>query len=232
MHAVILAAGLGTRLLPHTQSRPKGMVPLAGRPLLEHTFGMLPDEVTEVVMVIGHLGSQVQEYFGGEWYGRKISYVTQNPLNGTGGALHAARRAVRGKFLVINGDDLYAKDDLQRLIVHPLGLLAAEAGHPVPESVVVGENGRFLGLAADRDNNQGLVCAGAYVLDESFFNFPLVQIRGRGSVEYGLPHTIALRASEEEIYVERATWWHQVGTLEQYEKAQELAVSLRGSGQL
>src|SRR5688572_19932255 len=101
MQAVIMAAGLGTRLRPHTLTTPKPMLSVAGRPILEWTFASLPPEVDEVVLVVNYLKDKIVGHFGDSWQGRKISYVEQTELRGTGDALSRCRAILSGKFLVM-----------------------------------------------------------------------------------------------------------------------------------
>src|SRR3989338_10703547 len=91
IQAVILAAGKGTRMLPLTETRPKPMQMVAGKNLIEWKLEALPDAVSDVIIVIGHQGELIKEYFGDSWKGRLIRYATQKELNGTAGALWAAR---------------------------------------------------------------------------------------------------------------------------------------------
>ena len=126
MQAVILAAGKGTRMRPLTYDMPKAMLPVKGKPVLEYTIDFLPEEIDEVIIVINHLGEQIKNYFGDEWKGRKIKYVVQEKLNGTGGAIHSCRNLIRGKFMVVMGDDLYHKNDLAKIAKEELAIMAKD----------------------------------------------------------------------------------------------------------
>jgi len=110
--AVILAAGKGTRMLPLTETRPKPMQEVSGKNLIEWKLAALPEAIRDVVIVVGYQGEQIREFFGDMWHGRSIRYVVQEKLNGTAGALWSARNLLHGRFLVLMGDDLYAKEDI------------------------------------------------------------------------------------------------------------------------
>src|SRR5204863_1123560 len=130
MDAIILAAGLGTRLRPHTLTTPKPLLPVRGRPILDWTLAALPESVERVVVVTHYLAEQVESYLRDQK--RHANWVTvhQSQPRGTGDAFRACRGAVTGdRVLVLNGDDLYAAADLRRLAERPAGLLA----HPVDE---------------------------------------------------------------------------------------------------
>ncbi len=78
MQAVILAAGRGTRMGALTEHTPKPMLLVNGRPVLEYIFDSLPEEIDEVIIVVGYLGSVIQKHFGGFYKGKKILYVEQS----------------------------------------------------------------------------------------------------------------------------------------------------------
>ncbi len=107
MKAIVLAAGQGKRLLPFTHTRPKHMIPIAGRPLLEHLLiSLRENEIKEIILVVGYLGTQIRSYLGdGSNFGIKIEYVTQDKIEGTASAIEVAEEYINEeKFLVVNGD--------------------------------------------------------------------------------------------------------------------------------
>jgi mannose-1-phosphate guanylyltransferase len=106
VQVVILAGGLGTRLGPLTREVPKPMVPVAGRPYLEHQLCFLRrQQLRDVVLLIGYLGSQIEDYFGNGYdLGLSIRYSRENKPLGTGGALSQATPLLEETFLVLYGD--------------------------------------------------------------------------------------------------------------------------------
>ena len=114
MQAVILAAGEGRRMRPLTESTPKPLLEVCGRPLISYTFAALPDVVDEVVMVVSYLKEKITAYLGSTFEGRKIHYVEQRKLEGTGKALFEARPLIKDRFLVLMADDIYFKEDIER----------------------------------------------------------------------------------------------------------------------
>jgi NDP-sugar pyrophosphorylase family protein len=121
MQAVILAGGLGTRLLPLTEVIPKPMVQVGGVPYLRHQLQLLADqEIRDIVLLTGYLGEQIEDYFGdGVSMSLRISYSREQSPLGTGGALRQARGLLQDSFLLIYGDSYlpirYA-DALERLV--------------------------------------------------------------------------------------------------------------------
>jgi len=106
MKAVVLAAGKGKRLWPLTENRPKPMIPVANRPILEHIVEALDTaNIDEVVLVVGSNRERVQSYFGdGQHWDLDITYVVQDQQLGTGHALLQAESQVGDSFIALNGD--------------------------------------------------------------------------------------------------------------------------------
>lgn len=103
---VIMAGGKGTRLMPHTENCPKPMVPLAGKPMLEHILGRAKSEgFHRFVLAIHHLGHIIEDYFGdGEKFDVSIEYLREPIPLGTAGALGLLDLPSDEPFLVTNGD--------------------------------------------------------------------------------------------------------------------------------
>jgi mannose-1-phosphate guanylyltransferase len=113
MKAMILAAGLGTRLRPLTETIPKPLLPVGGTPLIVWNLLLLrAGGIREVIVNLHYLGSMIQEALGdGSHWGMQISYSYEPVLLGTGGGLKAAEEFFEGEsFLVINGDTLINLD--------------------------------------------------------------------------------------------------------------------------
>lgn len=107
----ILAGGLATRLRPLTEKVPKVLLPVAGKPFLEHQLNLLKGQgIGRVVLCLGHLGELVQNQFGdGRQFGVRLEYSFDGPkLLGTGGALNQALPKLGEKFFVLYGDSYLA----------------------------------------------------------------------------------------------------------------------------
>jgi bifunctional UDP-N-acetylglucosamine pyrophosphorylase/glucosamine-1-phosphate N-acetyltransferase len=120
MKAVILAAGMGTRLRPHIGENQKTMVKYSEKPLLQRTLEMLRSRgVSEVVMVVNYMKEQIMEFFGdGSRFGLHIDYVVQqNPKGGTADAVRCVRNHIADeKFLLIYGDNVFDGKILDELV--------------------------------------------------------------------------------------------------------------------
>ncbi len=208
MQAVILAAGRGVRMGELTNDIPKPLLKISGKPIVEYTLFNLPEEISEIIFVIGYKGEMIRQQFGDEFNGKRISYVEQKELNGTAGALWLAKDILRDKFLVLMGDDLYHRDDLRKIIRHDLAILIKAINEPSRFGVVETDKEGNLVRVVERPQNpkSNLVNTGAYVLNLKFFDYALVPVYN--GTEFGLPQTLAQMADKYKIKVERAEAWH------------------------
>jgi len=105
---VVMAGGLGMRLRPLTDSTPKPMIPIAGKPMVQHTLEALRSEgFRTFVFALNYLGEQIEQYFGdGSSFGLDISYVKEREPLGTAGALSLLEETFSDPIVVLNGDVL------------------------------------------------------------------------------------------------------------------------------
>ncbi len=118
MKAIILAAGEGNRMRPLTYTRPKVMLPIANKPILEHLLIEVKKAgIREFIFIVGYRDEQVRNYFGnGDKWGVSINYATQRKQLGTADALKMVRDMVDGNLLLINGDIIVRHRDIEALI--------------------------------------------------------------------------------------------------------------------
>ena len=157
MRAVILAAGLGTRLMPLTRDKPKCLVKVGRLSILDHMLSALGQVgIGEAVVVVGHLGEVVQGAIGAKRFGVSIKYVS-NPLfdyhgSGYSIALAAAEIGV-GDTLVVEGDLILPVDDLVRIVDPELeSAVLVDTREDIDATravVVLGENGLVDGFVYD-----------------------------------------------------------------------------------
>jgi len=175
MQVVILAGGMGTRLRPLTNTIPKAMVTVRGKPFLEHQLGLLKATgLTDVLILAGYLGGQIEEYFGdGSALGVRIGYSHEQSPMGTGGALKIAEPALEEHFVLLNGDTLLPID--YRALVDAFGgsgttgLIVAYSNTCKIAANNLKLSNQDLVLAYNKDDDTGMthVDAGAIVLDKS-----------------------------------------------------------------
>jgi bifunctional UDP-N-acetylglucosamine pyrophosphorylase/glucosamine-1-phosphate N-acetyltransferase len=174
MQCVILAAGKGTRMRPLTDICPKPLLRVAGKPILQHSIESLPAVIDEVVIVVSYLKEQIMDFFGSEYMGKKITYCEQvNPAGGTGDALMCTKDVVKGKFLFLNGDDIYGKDGLEKAMTYDHMIFGYHSDFPERFGVLVPNgDGTLKGIIEKPANPpSNHINIGGYVLNDSIFTY-------------------------------------------------------------
>jgi len=118
MKAVLLAAGEGIRLLPITATRPKHLIEVGGKPILQFCLEAVKKAgITEAVIVTHYMGDAIRKYFGdGEKLGLHVSYVEQKAVLGTGNAAAATEPNVTEDFVLVYGDLLFGQDSVKKVL--------------------------------------------------------------------------------------------------------------------
>ena len=225
MQAVILAAGRGTRMGELTSATPKPLLEVAGKTLLEHKLEMLPYDVDEIIIIVGYLGGEIHDRFGGLWKDKHLLYVEQEKLDGTAGALWRAKSILKDRFLVLMGDDLYAKEDADRCIaMNGWTMLVQEESHASRGgNVIVNDKGIITEIEeGDHRGKHGATNTGLFALDTRIFDYALIP-KSEGSEEFGLPQTVLAASKKGKIPFEavQATFWLQITDQTDLEKAEE-----------
>ena len=219
MQCVNLAAGKGERMRPLTNDRPKPLVQVLGRPLLEHIIEALPATIDEIILVIGYRGEQIQKHFGTEYLGRSLRYVWQKEQRGTADALSLCKSLLRGRFFMLFADDLHGSEDLMTALQHELCLLAFEHKHPQRFGVISQSDDGFLKRIIEKPlrPETNLVSTGAMVLDERIFNYTSEPAENG---ERYLTDMIEGLAQDHLIRVVKQNVWIPVGYPEDIETAE------------
>jgi len=118
MKAIILAAGEGSRLNPITINRPKPLIKISGKPILEHTLAALSSSgVTDIIIVTNYKEKAIRQYFGdGTKHNLKISYKRQEKMKGTGDAVSITESMITDKFILIYGDLLFSPEVIKKIV--------------------------------------------------------------------------------------------------------------------
>lgn len=173
MEGIVLVGGLGTRLRPITESVPKPMVDVAGRPFLEYVLDELIEKgISRVCLAVGYKAEVVTQHFGSEYRGVPIVYSCEDSPLGTGGAIIRALDFVEGEsILIVNGDTLFQVNLNDMLDKHEdrqanLTIAVKHMNNFTRYGVVI-VNGR--GLVTDFEEKKaktdGFINGGVYILN-------------------------------------------------------------------
>ncbi len=174
MQAVILAAGEGTRMRPLTFTRPKVMLPIANRPILEHLFFSLKEAgIENVVLVVGYRDETIRDHFGKTWDGMEIEYANQRRQLGTADALRSASHLLEDEFLMMNGDAIVSSFDVERIVSKKgFALAVKEVPNPEEFGVVECEGGVVKNIVEKPEKpKSNLINAGIYRFTKDILEF-------------------------------------------------------------
>ena len=174
------------------------------------------------ILNIPYLKEQIIDFFGLEYNGRKIKYVYQEKLLGSGYAIHLCRDILKDKFLVLMGDDIYSKEDMKKCIQNDLCICVKEVeGDFNGGKIILDKSGNLENiLEGEHKKNGSLVNIGMYVLNHNFFKYDLVKIKGRE--EYGLPQTLVHVSQDYPVAVQKSNFWLQINYPKDLEKARKI----------
>ncbi len=181
MKGVLLTAGEGTRMRPLTLTRPKTMLQVGGKPILQYNLEALRDAgVRDIIMVVGYKKEAIENYFGnGSSFGVNIDYITQEKRLGTAHAINSVHDIIDDEFIVLNGDIIVDPELIVDLIVKYESeeassiLMLTEVEDPSSFGVVEIENGIIKNIVekpAPGEAPSNLINAGIYLFDKTIFD--------------------------------------------------------------
>jgi NDP-sugar pyrophosphorylase family protein len=210
MQAVILAAGIGKRMLPLTLTTPKPMILVASKPIIQYVLEALPAEITEVIIIVGYKGNVIKDHFGDLYEGRQITYVEQGEQNGTYHALSQAKELLEGTFLLLNGDDIHGSEALSEAITKDLSLIVSRHEDPTKFGLVLKNGDGTLNDIIEKPEifEDTIVSTGAMVLDQRIFDYEVApELNG----EMYLPKAIQQLAADFPVQIVEQSLWIPLG---------------------
>lgn len=211
MKAIILTAGEGTRMRPLTITKPKTMLQIGGKPILQYNIESLRDAgVDEITLVVGYHEDVIKDHFkDGKDIGVKISYVTQEDRLGTAHAIGSARKHVHGQFITLNGDiivdptlitdliDGYREENARSMLV------LTEVEDPSSFGVVELDGNKIIRIVEKPKKEEApsnLINAGIYLFDDQIFD-AIDQTPKSERGEYEITDSLQLQMNEDENVV-------------------------------
>lgn len=201
MQAVILAAGSSTRTYPLTVNRPKPLLKAANKTILEHNIEQLNGLADEIIIVVGFMGNMIQDFIKDKYDKKtkgRIKFAWQEKQLGTGDALIQAKDFLKGRFIVIGGDDFFCKEDLKQLLRHRYAVLADKTDTPGSFGICK-LKGSLITEIVEKPARppSNLANTGAYALDMEIFKTGLKKTK-RNEIE--LVDYINSIAKSNEVY--------------------------------
>lgn len=173
MKCVFLAAGEGKRMHPLTYTRPKVMLPVANKPLMEwNLLNAIDSDITDFVFVVGYKSEMVRKHFGdGKKWDVSINYVNQGKAMGTSHAIGCVERFV-DEFIVACGDTIFGKSVFKKFVENEMCMGLTKVDKPDEYGVVEIEEDRVVKIFEKMDKPfNNVVNAGIYRFDKNIFDF-------------------------------------------------------------
>ena len=210
IQAVIMAAGKSTRTWPLTLTKPKPLLKVMNKEIIKHNLDALQGLVSEVIIIVGFKKEMIIEEIGHKYGKLKIRYAEQKRQLGTGHALKYVEKLIKGKFIVMGGDDIFSKKDIKACLRHKYAVLGCKVEDPGRFGVFV-VKGKEVKKVVEKPKKfvSGIANAGLYVFDKSVFKFKLRKSQ-RG--EYEIVDYINALIKKERVVCEKVKWrWLSVG---------------------
>ncbi|WP_281194755.1 UTP--glucose-1-phosphate uridylyltransferase AglF [Halorubrum sp. F4] len=239
MQAVVLAAGEGTRLRPLTEEKPKGMVEVAGKPILTHCFEQLAElGADELYVVVGYRKEAIIEYYGDEFEGVPITYSHQREQLGLAHALLTVEEHIDDDFMLMLGDNVFRANledvvNRQRETRADAAFLVEEVPYEEASRYGVCDTNQYGEIVEvvekPEDPPSNLVMTGFYTFTPAIFHAcHLVQPSNRGEFEISDAVDLLLASGRTIDAIRMDGWRTDIGYPEDRENAEERLIEERG----
>jgi len=207
MKAVLLAAGEGVRLQPLTATRPKHLIKVAGKPILQYCLEAVKKAGIEDVIIVTHyMEEAIRNYFGEEQkIGLNLSYVKQKSVLGTGNAVNEAESYLDGDFVLVYGDLLFGQDSVKKVLElfkreKPAAVMGVvPVDNPESYGIIEQDNRKNVKRIIEKPNREkapsNLANAGIYAFSKDVFD-KIRQTRASVRGEWELTDAITLLAKD------------------------------------
>lgn len=215
---------------PLTENKPKPLLEIAGKTILEQIVSRLPSEVDELVLVVGYLSQQIVDYCKDEFLGRKVQYVWQEKKLGTYHALKICRHLFkpRERFLMLFADDIHGAEGITECLKYERALIVEETNEPWRFGIVdLNEDMSIIDiiekpprLPAGRENPpSNFASTGVLLLDTKIFDYEAEQ---HSNGEYYLTSALSKMLKDgHKVYAVKSSLWLPIGYPEDIKKAEE-----------
>ncbi len=200
MQAVILAAGKSTRTYPLTLTRPKPLLKVANKVILGYNLDALKDIVDEVILVVGYKNEMIKKFIRENYNNLNIKFVEQGKQLGTGHAVSILKDKIKGRFILLMGDNIYSKEDIKNVVKHKYSILVKKVKNPELFGVVKEKNGILIDIIEKpKELISDLASCALYSFDRGIFD-ALEKVKKSERGEYEITDAIKDISSQEKIY--------------------------------
>ncbi|MCB9358549.1 NTP transferase domain-containing protein [Candidatus Woesearchaeota archaeon] len=208
MKAIMMCAGKSTRTYPLTVETPKPLLNVLEKTIIERNLDQVNGIVDEIIIVVGFMKDKIISYLGHEYKGIRLIYVEQKEQLGTGHALLMCKEVLNNerKFIVMNGDDLYSKEDIKNLCRYDNGALAKNVQTPENFGIYRTDKEKNMIELVEKPKNAigNLANIGCYLLPSEIFEIlEKCEKSERGEIEL----TSAIRHLEKFKIIEVKDLW-------------------------
>jgi len=206
MKAIILAAGKGERLQPLTDYKPKAMLPICNKPLIDYQIEMLRKHgIDEIAVVIGYLEETIRKHLKDN-----VKFYRDDRIKGTASAVYAARDFIDDEFILLYGD-LFFDGSIDGIIETPNSMAVVHVDDVSRYGEVIFQDGRLVSIREKSGSGSGFVNAGIYHFDPSILDFiEKTEESERG--EFELTDSIMMLNSVKEVRVIPLNgYWNDIG---------------------
>lgn len=205
--AVILAAGRSTRTYPLTLTRPKPLLRVANTPIIDYAIESVKKLVGKIVVVVGYKKEMIIEHLKEKYPKINFEFVDQKEQRGTGHALLQVKKFIKGKFIMLQADDIFHPKDIACILKKPNGILVAKSNDPSSYGVISQSKGFLQNIEEKPKNPQSdMVNTGVYVFNSRIFEL-LEDLKPSSSGEIYLTDAVTQLAKETKVYVVNARAW-------------------------
>ena len=210
MQAVILAAGKSTRTYPLTLTRPKPLLKVANKAILEYNLEALKGIVEEIIIVAGYKKKMIMDYIKKNHNELKIVFIEQKEQLGTGHAVSILKNKIKGRFILLMGDNIYSARDIKNIIKHKYSILVNKVKNPELFGVVKEKNSILTDIIEKpKEFVSDLASYALYSFDKEIFN-ELEKVKKSERNEYEITDAIKGVSLKEKIYCVKSTSCFQI----------------------
>ena len=214
MQAVILAAGKSTRTYPLTLTKPKPLLKVANKTLLEHNLDCLNNIIDEAIIIVGYKKDLIKKCIGIRHKNIKIRYAEQKKQLGTGNALSIAEKHVKNEFISLHGDDIYSEEDFRSIAKTKYSILVKKAENPSQFGAIIKKNDILLDIIEKPEKPvstiSNLVNTGLYKLDKKIFHI-IRRLKKSKRNEYELTDAVKMLSKNHDVRCISSKNWLPIG---------------------